>query len=591
VINGIAQQIYGAGLDANDKVSKVNQWAQMQTMLKPDALRKAILDLKIAGQCAFQVVYNRGKTKVQRIEHYPVETLRPELADEEGKIKAYYYTPDWKNLKPNDKPERLPSFGCGAKTDLNEILYVKPYSTGYFYFAPVDYQGCLPYCLVEQEVANYHINNIQNGFMASMLINFNNGQPDDKDQREIERRVEQKFTGTNNAGRFILAFNDNAESAATVDSVPITDAHSQYELVAKEAQEKIMVGHRVTSPMLLGIKDKTGLGNNAQELETAQELFDTTVLEPFRNLLIDSLKKVLSYNNITLKIFLRPLGQGEVKDIGELSKNDVAKSDISYNGAQISSAVEILSKVKEGVLNEAQAKVFLIQFLNLDPEDAELLFSQGDNLSVQHSVKKNLGAEDRPFLDDDTAYSIIENVEELGESEEDLLSDYDMIESEDAEGEPEDFYPEEYLKNTELAAQDESAQDGPRYKVRYAYVKGTRKQPKGESRPLCKRLISAGRVYRKEDILKMSSRGGAEDNKQTYSVWLYKGGANCYHRWERRVYRKRLTNDGEPWGGGPLQGTKKVSVNQAIRQGFKPPSNPKDVAEAPIDTPTKGYKS
>jgi len=141
VINGIAQQIYGAGLDANDKVSKVNQWAQMQTMLKPDALRKAILDLKIAGQCAFQVVYNRGKTKVQRIEHYPVETLRPELADEEGKIKAYYYTPDWKNLKPNDKPERLPSFGCGAKTDLNEILYVKPYSTGYFYFAPVDYQG------------------------------------------------------------------------------------------------------------------------------------------------------------------------------------------------------------------------------------------------------------------------------------------------------------------------------------------------------------------------------------------------------------------------------------------------------------------
>jgi len=89
----------------------------------------------------------------------------------------------------------------------------------------------------------------------------------------------------------------------------------------------------------------------------------------------------------------------------------------------------------------------------------------------------------------------------------------------------------------------------------------------------------------------MSSRGGAEDNKQPYSVWLHKGGANCHHRWERRVYRKKLKNDGEPWGGGPLQGTKKVSVNQAIRQGFKPPQNPKSVAEAPIDTPTKGFKS
>ena len=524
VVNGIARQIYGAGLDASDKVSKVSQWAQLQTILKPDCLRKSILDLKIAGQCAFQVVYNRGKTKVQRIEHYPVETLRPEIADEEGRIKAYYYAPDWKNLKPHDKPERLPSYGEGSKTDLNEILYVKPYSTGYFYFAPVDYQGCLPYCVVEQEVANYHINNIKNGFMASMLINFNNGQPDDKDQREIERRVEQKFTGTNNAGRFILAFNDNAESAATIDSVPITDAHSQYEFVAKEAQEKIMTGHRVTSPMLLGIKDKTGLGNNAEELKTASMLFEATVINPFRQLLLENLQRVLSFNGISLNLF----------------------------------------------------------FSSLNP------FDKGSETDQKEAT---LSADPRPFLDDNTAYSIIENVEELGESEEDLLADYDMIESEDAEGEPEDFDPEEYLKNTELAAQDESAQDGPRYKVRYAYVKGTRKQPKGESRPLCKRLIGAGRVYRKEDILKMSSRGGAEDNKQPYSVWLYKGGANCYHRWERRVYRKRLTNDGEPWGGGPLQGTKKVSVNQAIRQGFKPPSNPKDVAEAPIDTPTKGYKS
>jgi hypothetical protein len=524
VINGISRQIYGAGLDASDKVSKVNQWAQLQTMLKPDCLRKAILDLKIAGQCSFQVVYNRGKTKVQRIEHYPVETLRPEIADEEGKIKAYYYAPDWKNLKPHDKPERLPAYGEGSKTELNEILYVKPYSTGYFYFAPVDYQGCLPYCVVEQEVANYHINNIQNGFMANMLINFNNGQPDDKDQREIERKIEQKFTGTSNAGKFVLAFNDNAESAATVDSVPINDAHSQYEFISKEAQEKIMLGHRVTSPMLLGIKDKTGLGNNAEELKTASMLFEGTVINPFRQVLIEHLEKVLAYNNISLNLF----------------------------------------------------------FSSLNP------FDKGSEVDQKEAT---LSADNRPFLDDETAHSLIENIEELGENEEDLLQDYDMIESEDAEGEPEDFDPEEFLKETDLAAQDKSSQDGPRYKVRYAYVKGTRKQPKGESRPLCKRLISAGRVYRKEDILTMSSRGGAEDNKQPYSVWLHKGGANCHHRWERRVYRKKLKNDGEPWGGGPLQGTKKVSVNQAIRQGFRPPQNPKSVAEAPIDTPTKGYKS
>ena len=172
-----------------------------------------------------------------------------------------------------------------------------------------------------------------------------------------------------------------------------------------------------------------------------------------------------------------------------------------------------------------------------------------------------------------------------------MLNDYEMIESEDAEDEPEEFNAESYLNSREdFAAQQDSEQDTERYKVRYVYQKGTRKQPKGETRPLCNALINAGRVYRKEDIQKLSSKGGAEAKGQSYSVWKYKGGANCYHRWERRVYRKKLNKAGEPWGGGALNGTQKVSVNQAIRQGFKMPQNPKEVAIAPITTPTKGYK-
>jgi hypothetical protein len=101
--------------------------------------------------------------------------------------------------------------------------------------------------------------------------------------------------------------------------------------------------------------------------------------------------------------------------------------------------------------------------------------------------------------------------------------------------------------------------------------------------------MNAGRVYRKEDIEELSSNGGAEAQGKPYSVWLYKGGANCYHRWERRVYRKKLTKDGKVWGGGTLNGTDIINVNEAVRQGFKLPKNAKEVAIAPIESDYQGY--
>ncbi len=526
VINGIVQQIYGSGLDAKDKTRKPDQWAQLKSMLHADCLRNSITDLKITGQASLQIVYKKGKQEVARIEHFPVNTLRAEKANEEGEIEAYYYHHDWSKVRPNDKPKRIPAFGYGGDGELIEILYIKPYALGYFYYAPVDYQGCLPYCELEQEVANYHINNVKNGLTAGALINFNNGVPDDKDQKAIELQIKNKFSGTTNAGKFVLAFNDNKEAAATIESLQLSDAHNQYEFLSQESTQKIMVGHRVTSPMLLGIKDQTGLGNNADELKTAIALFEATVINPFRLLIIDSLEKVMAVNDLNLNLYFRSL-----------------------------------SPFEEATDQEA----------------------------VQ--VETNL-SDERPFLKDDIAHKIIEGLEGLGESEEELLKEFDFVDSEIVEDEPEDFDAEAYLNSREdFAAQQPSEQDTERFKVRYVYVKGTRKQPEGSSRPLCRALLSAGRVYRKEDILNLSSAGGAEAQGQPYSVWLYKGGANCYHRWERRIYRKKLTKEGEVWGGGSLNGTEKINVNQAVRQGFRPERNPREVAIAPIDTPTKGYKS
>ena len=523
IINGITVQLYGAGLDAKDKARKPQQWAALIGMLSPKDLRAVILDYQICGQASFQVIYEGDRVKY--LKHFPVTTLRPQKANEDGEIENYYYCADWSKLKPSQKPSALPAFGFGSKKE-SEILYIKPYSTGSFYFAPTDYQGALPYCEVEQELANFHINNIKNGFMGSMLINFNNGKPDDDDQRKIEQKIKQKFTGSSNAGRFVLAFNDSKENAATIETVSLADAHNQYQFIAEEAQSKIMVEHRITSPMLLGIKDNTGLGNNAEELKTASLLFEATVLNPKRGVILDALEEVLAINDITLNLFFSSLNPFEEKR-------------------------EIEDDQTETNLSDA-----------------------------------------RPFLDDDRANSIVNSLEGLGELESDLLGEYEMIEAEDVGDEPSDFDCEKYLNGLKLNAQDASEQDTERYKVRYTYQVGTRKkmQKGSTSRPLCKALMSSGRVYRKEDIEQMSSAGGAEAQGQQYDVFLWKGGVNCFHRWERRIYRKKLTKDGNIWGGGELNGTSVVSVSQAIRQGFRPEKNSKEVAKAPIDMDDKGRK-
>ena len=277
IINAVSSMIYGKGLDATNSNKKPDQYAQMVSLFDNDSVRRLSYDLKLMGQCAIQVIYSKDRTKIAQIEHMPVETLRAEKCNEKGDIEAYYYWKDWNKIRPSDKPLRIPAFGTSKEAI--EILYVKPYRSGYYYYSPVDYQGGLQYAELEEEVSNFHLNNILNGMSPSMLINFNNGTPNAEERRLIEQRIYNKFSGSSNAGKFILAFNDNAESAASIEPVQLSDAHNQYQFLSEESTKKIMVAHRVVSPMLLGIKDNSGLGNNADELKQLLRLWIILLLD------------------------------------------------------------------------------------------------------------------------------------------------------------------------------------------------------------------------------------------------------------------------------------------------------------------------
>ena len=528
IINGIAELIYGKGLDATDSSRKPDQYAKMKSLFSKDCMRKITADFKMMGQAAFQVIYSKDHKQVTEVYHMPVESLRAEKCNEEGDIEAYYYAKDWDAVaNKKETPIRIPAFGFSEEGI--EILYIRPYRAGFYYYSPVDYQGGLPYAELEEEVANYHLNNIKNGMSPSMLINFNNGVPTEEERYMIESKISDKFSGTSNAGKFILAFNDNKEMAADITPVQLSDASDQYQFLADESMRKLMVAHRVTSPMLLGIKDQSGLGNNAEELKTASTLFDNTVIRPMQETILDGIDKILAFNDISLNLYFKTLQPLEFQ---------------------------------EGIV--------------VDQETQEE--ETGVKLSSQEPDDKHL---DHIFDELDAFGEVIDESE--WELVEEAPVDYE------AEAQMEKFFA---FASTGTAfpnaksKQDGVTSEGRPYKVRYGYAP---EKAGSNSREFCKKMIGAKKVYRKEDILEMGNRsvnaGFGPQGADTYDIWLYKGGARCHHFWMRKVF---MAKEGAV-GVDAKNPNAEISVNKAKKEGAELEVNDKKVAMRPVDMPNEGF--
>ncbi len=532
IINGIIDMVYGKGLGATNAAQKPDEYAMMMALFSKQTVSRVCSDFKMMGNAAFQVIYNKDHSKIVKVEHIPVETLRAERANEKGDIPAYYYAKSWDAVKARkEEPVRIDAFGMSNNGI--EILYIKPYKAGYYYYAPTDYQGSLPYADLEEEVANYHINNIKNGLAPSMLVNFNNGIPTEEDQTLIERRIADKFSGSSNAGRFILAFNDNKELAATIEPVQLSDASDQYQFLSTECTQKIMVGHRVTSPMLLGIKDNSGLGNNAEELKTASILFDNIVIRPLQEMILDAIEQILSFNQATLNIYFKTLQPLEFKE------EIVAPTDV----------VEESTGIEDSSFS-----------LSSDVTDAQL-------------------------------EEVFDRLAEFGEDED--LENWDLVDERPVEYEQE-AYLDSLLKLAKTgdafpnakSEQDGVSKDGRKYKIRYAYAPNS---AKSNSRDFCKKMVNAKKVYRKEDIERMGKQevnaGFGPRGAANYDIWLYKGGARCHHFWMRKTYLAKAEGV-TPDAKNP---NADISVNQARKAGVDLPKNDKKVATRPVDMPNEGF--
>tara|TARA_R110002012_G_scaffold140357_2_gene297877 strand:+ start:108 stop:1841 length:1734 start_codon:yes stop_codon:yes gene_type:complete len=350
-INGIADMIYGKGLEAVDRNINRDSYIEMKKLIDGAELRKVVGDRKLLGAGCFKIKYNDNKTKVISITHHPQETLRAAKAVN-GVIKHYFYHPDWKNRDAGDKLKKVPVFGHGTDKQLTELYVVKPYVSGFYYYAPCDYQSALQYASLEGEVSNYHLSNIENGLQPSLLINFNNGVPDENTQTLMEQKINRKFSGSSNGGKFILAFNEDKDTAAEVLPIHLPDAHAQYEFLANECRDKIMLGHGITSPILFGIKDNTGFGNNAEELRTASILMDNIVIRPFQENIISALNEILAYNKIFLSLYFVTLQPIEFVELDNISTSVVKEKETGEKVSLSEDEIPLLSEEDEDVIVE-----------------------------------------------------------------------------------------------------------------------------------------------------------------------------------------------------------------------------------------------
>lgn len=263
VINGTADYTFGGGVISAFEV--VND--KYETL--EDIIKKCVFDYLIFGGFALQLMYKAGKVEAM----YWLDFQKCRRSEDETKV---YYSDDWgkyakKALEYNSWTPGTDKGTC--------IYYYKGHKTRGIYPVPM-YIGALKSVKISTEISNFHLNNIVKGFASNAIISFNNGEPDEDTKARIEKDVKEKFCGTDNAGSFLLLFNDSKENACEIAKIQDDKFDLKYDALSKSVKEDIFIAFRAT-PTLFGLPNENN-GFSKQEYLESFELYNKTVVEPIQ---------------------------------------------------------------------------------------------------------------------------------------------------------------------------------------------------------------------------------------------------------------------------------------------------------------------
>ena len=296
-----------------------------------DIFEKLALDYALYNGYSLNVIWNKEGTQIVEVYHLPFANVRSGKKDEDDEVIEYFYSSHWDNLRKYPAtPYRAFDVSDNRQDNASQIFYYYNYTPGNEYYTLPAYQAAINDITLDSKVSRFHVNNISNGLAPSLFISFKNGIPSPEQRRDVYSEIEATFAGEENAGRFFLSFSD-ADTAPEV--TPITAANDSYYITLEERiTSRILTSHRISSPLLLGIKDSAGFSSNADEIKIAYAHFEGTVIEPKRKKLTTSFGYILKLSGFNVKIEVYPnkllaMPENEAVDAPKAAENpDVSSS-------------------------------------------------------------------------------------------------------------------------------------------------------------------------------------------------------------------------------------------------------------------------
>jgi hypothetical protein len=308
IITGKVDYICGNGwtVKAEDEMQKAKAFGLIDRInTKQESLneltKKLVTDLSIFGGYYLQVIWTKGTGEIAELYHVDYYKVRTNADNSE-----FYVSDNWiKNDNVNPRPdfETYPAFDPNNTTG-TQILYFKEYRAGANTYSLPDYRGAISYIELDISIGEYHLNTINNGMFSSKLINLNGGKVSQEEEDRIERQFKDKFAGSKNAGKFMLAFNDSKENEPSIIDLSGTELDKHFDLLNKTVQQEIFTGHKVTSPMLFGVKTEGQLGGRS-EMREASELFQNTYVNSKQQALEEVINYLLKFNDIIAELEIK----------------------------------------------------------------------------------------------------------------------------------------------------------------------------------------------------------------------------------------------------------------------------------------------
>ena len=491
---------------------------------------KLALDYELFNGFAYEVCYNKlGQiSALYHVDFSKIRTLDHEL---------YMYAEDWKKAKHEDMVHYRPFNPKKAQPLEKQLFYFREYGPGLGVYPLPPYQHCLQYIEIDVEIANFHNNNIRNGFSNGTLVQLFKGQPSQEIAYEFERKFKAKTTGTDNAGGVLIQFNEMNEKEATVNHLQPSEMDKQFLQLNETVQDEIFVGHNFPK-ILLGYSTEGALGQRNEMIEAyellhksyvnrRQHKIDTCLENTFETVYPGII--ISTKDSDFLAIDYVALYQAGIATLDETRE----ALGLAVTPTPVAASFSAHVKCECETWKDSDIDVFSKFGANADEfEDVPMLFALDTKekkvLAVvtadEKATVKNIA--DAVKLDEPEVIEILKKLQSDGKLN----------------------WTNNAIKITDIGRADIQDEGLPKIEVRYKYdlsPDAPPLMPGGKSREFCIKMMDMSKLYTRAEIDQISGIVG-------YNAWLRRGGwytvpnsepplhiPHCRHEWVQKVVRRK----------------------------------------------------